>query len=139
MGRAQDGISSDCEELFFPTPPPFRAAPSAYRNSQARGPIGAGTAAAGLHHNHSKRDQNCVCDLHHSSRQVGILNPLSKAWDLISILIDTMSVRYYRPLWEFRGDLVIKGWLPAKRGGNNVRGRRVAKDDSFPSPFLLSG
>ena len=34
-------------------------------------------------------DPSCVCDLHHSSRQHRILNPLSKARDQICILKDT--------------------------------------------------
>ena len=53
----------------------FRAAPAAYESSQARGQIGA--AAASLHH----RDLSCICDLHHSSWQRHILNPLSEARD----------------------------------------------------------
>ena len=51
------------------------AAPAAYGDSQARGLIGA--VAAGLHHSHS--NAGSVCDLHHSSRQQRILNPLSEA------------------------------------------------------------
>ena len=27
------------------------------------------------------RDPSCICDLHHSSEQCLILNPLSEAWD----------------------------------------------------------
>ena len=34
-------------------------------------------------------DRSHVCDLHHSSRQRQILNPLSKARDQTCILIDT--------------------------------------------------
>ena len=34
-------------------------------------------------------DLHCVCDLHHSSEQGQILNPLSEARDRTSILIDT--------------------------------------------------
>ena len=49
----------------------FRAAPAAYGVSQARDLIGA-TATATW-------DPSCVCDLHHSSRQCWILNPLSEA------------------------------------------------------------
>ena len=49
----------------------------AYEGSQARGRIGA--TATGLHH--STPDLSCVCDLHHSSRQHQILNPLSEARD----------------------------------------------------------
>ena len=49
------------------------AAFTAYRGSQARGRIG----AYGL----TPQPQQCVCDLHHSSWQRRILNPLSEARD----------------------------------------------------------
>ena len=39
-------------------------------------------------------DQNLVCDLHHSSQQCQILNPLSKARDRTCILMDTSQVHY---------------------------------------------
>ena len=55
----------------------FRPAPAAYGNSQARGPIGA--AAASQARATAKWDLSRVCDLHHSSWQRWILNPLSKA------------------------------------------------------------
>ena len=35
-----------------------------------------------------------ICDLHHSSRQHQILNPLSKARDQTCILMDTSQVDY---------------------------------------------
>ena len=59
--------------LFF-----FRAAPAAYRGSQARGPIGAvvpayATASA-------TPDLSRACDLDHSSWLRRILNPLNEAW-----------------------------------------------------------
>ena len=57
----------------------FRATPMAYGGSQTRGRIRA--AAAGLHHSHSNANPSCVCNLHHSSRQHQILNPLSEARD----------------------------------------------------------
>ena len=38
-------------------------------------------------------DLSCVCHLHHSSRQCGILNPLSKARDRTRILMDPSCVR----------------------------------------------
>ena len=57
----------------------FRAAPATYIGSQARAQIGAklqadttATATPDLSH---------ICDLHHSSQQRQILNPLSKARD----------------------------------------------------------
>ena len=56
-----------------------RAAPSAYGGSQARGSVRA--VAAGLRQSQQHWDLNRVCDLHHSSQQCWILNPLSKARD----------------------------------------------------------
>ena len=50
-------------------------APAAYGGSQPRGPIGA--IDAGLRQSHS--NAGSVCDLHHSSQQHRILNPLSEA------------------------------------------------------------
>ena len=38
------------------------------------------------------RDPSCVCDLHHSSWQRRILNPLSKARDQACILMDISGV-----------------------------------------------
>ena len=62
--------------LFF-----FFFAPMAYGRSPGRGQI----RAAGLHHSHSNTrsrpwDPGCFCNLHHSSWQCQILNPLSRAW-----------------------------------------------------------
>ena len=52
----------------------FRAAPTAYGSSHARGLIGAAAATAT-----ATQDASRVCDLHHSSRQCRILNPLTEA------------------------------------------------------------
>ena len=40
-------------------------------------------------------DLGCICDLHHSSRQCWILNPLSEARDRTGILMDTKRIRYH--------------------------------------------
>ena len=40
------------------------------------------------------QDLSHVCDLHHSSRQRQILNPLSEARDQTRILMDTSQVHY---------------------------------------------
>ena len=40
----------------------------------------------------AKRDLSCVCDLHHSSEQCWILNPLSKARDQIYVLMDASHI-----------------------------------------------
>ena len=39
-------------------------------------------------------DPSCVYDLHHSSRQRQILNPLSEDRDQTPVLMDTSQVRY---------------------------------------------
>ena len=41
------------------------------------------------------QDLSRVCDLHHSSQQHRILNPLSKAMDRTHILMDTSWVPYH--------------------------------------------
>ena len=56
-----------------------RAALAAYRSSQSRGQIG--VTSDGLHHSHRTSDLSHVCNLHHSSRQRQIPNPLSQARD----------------------------------------------------------
>ena len=40
-------------------------------------------------------DPNCICNLHHSSWQHWILNPLSEAMDCTHILIDTSRIHYH--------------------------------------------
>ena len=40
-------------------------------------------------------DLSCICNLHHSSWQHRILNPLSKARDQIHILMVTSHVHYH--------------------------------------------
>ena len=67
----------------------FSATPAAYEGSQARG-----ATAAGLRHSHRKPDPSCVCNLHHSSRQHRILNPLSKAWDRTCNLMVPSRIRF---------------------------------------------
>ena len=71
--------------LFFFSFLPFRATPVAYEGYQARGQIGA--TAAGLCHSHSNAGSKPFCNLHHSSLQWQILNPLSEARDQSSNLI----------------------------------------------------
>ena len=69
------------------------AAPAAYGGSQAKGPIGA--VDAGPYTTATAMpDLSCICDLHHSSWQHQILNPLNRARDQTSILMDTSWVCY---------------------------------------------
>ena len=64
--------------------------PMAYGSSRARG--GFGAVATGLHHSHSSARPERVWDLHYSSRQCRILNPLSEARNRTCVLIDTSWV-----------------------------------------------
>ena len=65
--------------FFFVFLPFLGPLPTAHGGSQARGPIGA--VDANLHHSTAMQDLSRICNLHHSSRQRWILNPLSKAMD----------------------------------------------------------
>ena len=68
----------------------FRATPKAYGGSQARGQIG--SVAAGLHTATATWDLSCICNVHHSSGQCWILNPLSEARDWTCILMDPSQI-----------------------------------------------
>ena len=66
----------------------FTAALTAYGCSQARGRIGALACTTDT----AMPDPNLICDLHHSSWQCWILNPLSKARDQTFVLKDTSHI-----------------------------------------------
>ena len=83
----------------------FRAAPAAYRSSQARGRIRA--TAAGLHHSTATRDLSCIWDLHHSSEHRRILNPWSKAREQTCVLMDTSWVHYWWTTTELQQGLYV--------------------------------
>ena len=70
----------------------FRSPLIAQGSYQARGWIRA--APAGLHHSHSNADLSCVCNLHHSSWQHLILNPLMEARDWTWVFMDPSRVCY---------------------------------------------
>jgi len=69
----------------------FRAKPAAYEGSQARGLIRA--VAPSLHHSHNKAGH--VCNLHHSSQQSRIPNPLNEARDQTQDLMDTNQIHFH--------------------------------------------
>ena len=80
----------------------FRTAPEACGSSQAVGLIGA--IAVCLHHNHSNArselrlqptPKSRVCDLHRSSWQWQILNPLSEARNQTGNLMVPSWIRFY--------------------------------------------
>ena len=68
------------------------AAPAAYGGSQARGQIELRPPAYTTVI--ATPDPSHVCDLHHSSRQCWILNPLIEARDLTCVLMDACWVCY---------------------------------------------
>ena len=71
----------------------FRTVPTAYGGSQARGHIRA--VAAGLHHSHSRTRSELSLWPTHTSQQCWIPQPLSKAWDLTCIFMDTSWIRFH--------------------------------------------
>ena len=73
--------------LIFLGPHPW------HMSSQARGQIGA--VASGLARATAMPDLSCICELHHSSQQHQILNPLSRARDRTHILMDASQVHYH--------------------------------------------
>ena len=80
-------------ELTAPHPPFFffvffRAETVTYGSSQARGQIGAYITAT------VTPDPSHNCDLHHSSQQRQIFNPLSEARNRTCILMNTSWIRY---------------------------------------------
>ena len=85
--RKRNELPSCCFVFFFFH---FRATPPAYGSSQARGRIRLQlldyTIAT------ATPDLSQVCNLHHSSWQCQILNPLSEARDQTHILVDTSWV-----------------------------------------------
>ena len=50
-------------------------------------------------------DLNCICDLHHSSQQHQIVNPLSMARGWTHVLMDTSRVDYH---WATMGTPLIE-------------------------------
>ena len=89
-GREEFYIQKDSSSLSLFFVSLFRDELSAYGGFQARGWIGA--VAAGLHHSRSNTGSELCRDLHHSSWQCWILNPLREARDQTHILMDTSWV-----------------------------------------------
>ena len=81
---------------------PSTAAPSACGDSQAWGLIGAVASRAT-----ATRDPSHICNLHHSSWQHQILNPLSKAGDRSCILMDAVWAHYCWATIELQKEMSI--------------------------------
>ena len=77
----------------------------AHGGSQAGGLIGA--TAASLHHSNSNSRSSRVCDLHHSSWQYQILNPLSEARDQTLNLTVPSQIVSAMPQGELQIDIFV--------------------------------
>ena len=71
-----------------------RAVPMAYGSSQAKESNQSCSCQPTLH-SHSNTGSEQVCDLHHSSEQCQILNPLCKTRDRSCVLMDASWVFYH--------------------------------------------
>ena len=85
------------------------------------------------------QDLSCICDLHHSSQKCRILNPLSKASDRTSILMDTRRILFCfatmgTPVTFFYS-VLCAGWLTCKEDILRV----VYKDDCLFLWFIEDG
>ena len=90
-GRKEEGPETkELQQPFVLSCFLVRAAPAAYGDSQARGPIG--TVAAGLHHSRSH-----IASATYTTAQsaAGSFNPLSEARDRTHILMDARRVHYH--------------------------------------------
>ena len=105
----------------------FTATPAAYGSSQARGRTGAVaaayTAATAMWY------QSHVCDLHHSSWQWGIFNPLSEARDRTHVLLHTAEPQWELPTFYFISTTFF--W-----GGGTPKACEVARLGIKPVPQL---
>ena len=62
------------------------------------------------------QDPSCICDLHHSSWQGQIPNPLSEARDQTRVLMDPSPVHYY---WAAMGTPPFSAFKEVK-GNHNI-------------------
>ena len=84
----------------------FRSILSAYGDSQARGWIGVASGAYIIAT--AMPDPSCISDLHHSSQQHQIHNPLSEARDRTRVLMDTSQICFH---WAMTGTLMVSFYL----------------------------
>ena len=86
-------LTANCQQLQYIA---FNCLPANIRNGTEAAPpaelelLAYTTATA-------TQDLSCLCDLHHSSRQCRILNPLSEARDRTPILMDTSLIGFCFP------------------------------------------
>ena len=97
LGDPTHGISFFCSFFFFLSF--FWATPTAYGSSWARGQIVNQSYSCQATPQPQPQQltlpASCICDLHHSSQQSQILNPLNHARDRTCVLMDTNQVHYH--------------------------------------------
>ena len=128
----------------------FRATSMAYGGSQVRDPIQLKLKLLAYTTATATRDPSHICDLHHSSQQRRILNPLSKARDQNCVLMDANQIHFHwatTELW-YTGTFFLKLFFififclfafsraaPAAYGGSQARGRiRSCSHLPIPQP-----
>ena len=109
----------------------FRTAPAAYGSSQARGRIRA--AAATYATATAMQNPSLMCNLHHSSPQCQIPDPLSKARGRSPILMDTSGFVSAMPRRE-----LLPGQFSAAVGKPLQRGHRSSSLLKPLTPFPIS-
>ena len=85
-------------------------------------------------------DPSCICDLHHSSRQYQIFNPLSRGRDWIRILMGTSWVPYH---WATTGTtikliLYSESWFMLRSSGLVWQFLMLSETSSFLPVFYFS-
>ena len=73
----------------------FRDAPAAYGGSQARGQIRVNSGWPTPQPQQRRINSSCVWDLHHSSGQHQILNPLSEVRDRTCVVMVSSRIRFH--------------------------------------------
>ena len=114
----------------------FKAPPMAYGGSQARGQIEA--VATGLRHSHiATSDPSQICNLHNSSRQCRILNPLREARDQTDVLMDWMLIGFVNR-WARTGTpcLLLNSWFFRAVLGLQENGEED-REHSLPRPAYM--
>jgi len=87
------------------------------------------------------RDPSCICDLHHSSQQHRILNPLSKAKDHTCIFMDTSQIHFCCTTTGIPIYILPNLWhmeVPGARGQSGAAAASLHHSNATAMPDLSS-